>query len=205
MIPFLALTLIFGGFCTLVEAAAILVLYSLAVVFVIHGDLDSGQLFSLLTRCGLLVGAVLIVLGVAMGLTSFLVDAQVPANAASWAESHLKSRWVFLLALNIGLIFVGCLMDIYSALVVVVPLILPMAVSFGVDPAHLGIIFLANLQLGYLTPPVGMNLFLASLTFDVPLIRIARNVLPFLLIMAVVVLLITYLPWLTLGVLALLG
>ena len=122
---------------------------------------------------------------------------------ADWAEAHLKSRWVFLLALNAALVLTGCLMDIYSALVVVVPIILPIAKKFGVDPVHLGVIFLANLQLGYLTPPVGMNLFLASFTFERPLMKVARNVLPFMAIVAVVVLLITYIPWLSTGILAL--
>jgi C4-dicarboxylate transporter DctM subunit len=150
------------------------------------------------------VGGVLIIVGVAMGLTSYLVDAQVPMHAAAWATKHLHTRWLFLLALNGGLIIVGCLMDIYSALVVVVPLILPMAELFGVHPAHLGIIFLANLQLGYLTPPVGMNLFLASFRFEKPLTSVSRYALVFLLMMAAVVMLITYVPWLTLGVLELL-
>jgi TRAP-type C4-dicarboxylate transport system permease large subunit len=108
------------------------------------------------------------------------------------------------MALNGGLIIVGCLMDIYSALVVVVPLILPMAQAFGVDPVHLGIIFLANLQLGYLTPPVGMNLFLASFRFEKPLTSVSRHALIFLFMMAAVVILITYVPWLTLGVMELL-
>ena len=116
----------------------------------------------LLVKSGVLVGGVLIVLGMAMGLTSYLVDAQVPMHAAAWVQAHVHARWLFLLGLNGALVLVGCLMDIFSALVVVVPLILPMARVFGVDPVHLGVIFLANLQLGYLTPPVGMNLFLAS-------------------------------------------
>jgi TRAP-type C4-dicarboxylate transport system permease large subunit len=139
-----------------------------------------------------------------MGLTSYLVDAQVPMHAASWATKHLQTKWVFLLALNGGLIIVGCLMDIYAALVVVVPLILPMAESFGVHPAHLGIIFLANLQLGYLTPPVGMNLFLGSFRFERPLTSVSRDAFPFLLMMAAVVLLVTYVPWLSVGVMELL-
>jgi len=158
----------------------------------------------MLVKCATLVGGVLIILGMAMGLTSYLVDAQVPMHAAAWGTKHLHTKWLFLLALNGGLIIVGCLMDIYSALVVVVPLILPMAESFGVHPAHLGIVFLANLQLGYLTPPVGMNLFLASFRFERSLTSVSRDALLFLFIMAAVVLLITYVPWLTVGVLELL-
>jgi C4-dicarboxylate transporter DctM subunit len=203
-IPIFLLALIFGGFCTLVEASAVLVIYALIVEVCIFRDLDLQRLLNMLVKCAALVGGVLIILGVAMGLTSYLVDAQVPVHAATWATNHLHSRWSFLLALNAGLIVVGCLMDIYSALFVVVPLILPMAESFGVHPAHLGIIFLANLQLGYLTPPVGMNLFFASFRFEKPLTVVARDALPFLFMMALVVLLITYVPWLTLGMLELL-
>jgi C4-dicarboxylate transporter DctM subunit len=204
IMPILVLVLIFGGFCTLVEASAVLVVYALIVEAFIYRDLSLQVIVTMLVKCAALVGGVLIILGVAMGLTSYLVDAQVPMHAAAWAANHVHTKWVFLLALNGGLIIVGCLMDIYSALVVVVPLILPMAESFGVHPAHLGVIFLANLQLGYLTPPVGMNLFFASFRFERPLTTVSRDASPFLLIMAVVVLLITYLPWLTVGVLALL-
>ena len=204
IMPILVLGLIFSGFCTLVEASAILVVYVVIVEAFIYRDLSPKGLFATLVKCGALVGGVLIILGMAMGLTSYLVDAQIPMHAAAWGAKHLHSKWLFLLALNGGLILVGCLMDIFSALVVVVPLILPMADAFGVHPAHLGIIFLANLQLGYITPPVGMNLFLASFRFEKPLTRISRDALPFLLIMAVVVLLITYIPWLSVGVMELL-
>ena len=204
VMPILVLVVIFGGFCTLVEAAALLVIYALTVEAVVYRDLGFQQLVAIFVKCAALVGGVLIILGVAMGLTSYLVDAQAPMQAAAWGIQHLHTRWLFLLALNGGLILVGCLMDIYSALIVVVPLLLPMAESFGVHPAHLGIIFLANLQLGYLTPPVGMNLFLASFRFEKPLTSVSRDALPFLLMMAVVVLLITYVPWLSMGVLELL-
>ena len=204
IMPILVLVLIFGGFCTLVEASAVLVVYALIVEAFIYRDLGLQVLVTMLVKCAALVGGVLIILGVAMGLTSYLVDAQVPMHAATWAAKHVHTRWLFLLTLNGGLIIVGCLMDIYSALIIVVPLILPVAESFGVHPAHLGIIFLANLQLGYLTPPVGMNLFFASFRFERPLTGVSRDALPFLLIMAVVVLLITYVPWLTVGVLELL-
>ena len=204
VMPIVVLVVIFGGFCTLVEASALLVIYALIVEAVIYRDLGFQQLVSIFVKCAALVGGVLIILGVAMGLTSYLVDAQVPMRAATWGIQHLHTRWLFLLALNGGLILVGCLMDIYSALIVVVPLILPMAESFGVHPAHLGIIFLANLQLGYLTPPVGMNLFLASFRFEKPLTGVSRDALPFLLMMAIVVLLVTYVPWLSMGVMELL-
>jgi len=203
LLPAAALVLIFSGICTLVETSAILAILALIVVFS-HRDLKPRRLLAVFARGGTLIGSVLIILGVAMGLTSWLVDAQVPMRAADWVSGHLHGRWVFLLALNGALLVVGCLMDIYSALVVVVPLILPMAAAFGVDPLHLGVIFLANLQLGYLTPPVGMNLFLASLTLERPFATVLRGVLPFLLLLACVVLLITYVPWLSVGAPALL-
>ncbi len=203
LLPIIVLVVIFGGYCSLVEAAGITVIYAIGVEMFVYRDLGPRRLFQVLVECGTLMGGVLIILGVAMGLTSYLVDAQIPMRAAEWASAHVQSRWVFLLGLNAALLIVGCLMDIFSALVVVVPLILPMAKAFGVDPVHVGVIFLANLQLGYLTPPVGMNLFLASFRFKKPLLHVARDALPFLLIMAAVVLLITYVPWLTVGMLAL--
>ncbi len=204
IMPILVLVLIFSGFCTLVEASAVLVVYALIVEALIYRDLNLQVILTMLVKCAALVGGVLIILGVAMGLTSYLVDAQAPMHVATWAARHVHTKWFFLLALNGGLIIVGCLMDIYSALVVVVPLILPMAESFGVHPAHLGIIFLANLQLGYLTPPVGMNLFFASFRFERPLTEISRDALPFLFMIAAVVLLVTFVPWLTVGVMELL-
>ncbi len=129
----------------------------------------------------------------------------MPTHALTWVRAHIESRILFLLALNGFLLIVGCLLDIYSAILVVVPLIAPMGVAFGVDPVHLGIIFLANLQLGYLTPPVGMNLFLSAYRFNQPLARVYRYSLPFLLIMLAGVLAITYLPGMTLSLLRLLG
>lgn len=202
LMPAVALGGIFGGFCTLVEAAALTALYALVIEVLVYRDIRFRDLGRVLIKCAVLVGGVLIILGVAMGLTSYLVDAQIPMRGAAWAEQHIHSRWIFLLGLNGALFIVGCLMDIYSALVVVVPLILPMAAVFGVDPVHLGIIFLVNLELGYLTPPVGMNLFLAAYRFEKPLAQVVRHVLPFLLILLGVVLLVTYVPWLTVGVLA---
>ncbi len=204
-IPVLALWLIFSGFCTLVEAAAAVVVYALFVEVVIYRDIRVRDVFSVLTQCSMLVGGVLIILGVAMGLTSYLVDAQVPMAAADWAAAHIESRWVFLILLNVALIVVGCLMDIFSALVVVVPIVLPMAEVFGIHPAHLGVIFLANLELGYLTPPIGMNLFLASFRFERPLPVVYKAAVPFLLILLCMVLLITFVPSLTLGLFNLVG
>lgn len=206
LLPVIALVGIFGGFCTLIEAAAMTVVYALIVETMIYRDLHpTRDLPGVLVKCVTLVGGVFIILGVAMGLTNYLVDAEVPAKAAVWVQSHIHSRTLFLLALNAFLLIVGCLMDIFSAIVVVVPLILPISRVFGINPLHLGMIFLANLELGYLTPPVGMNLFLASYRFEKPLIHVYRDALPFLLLLLVVVLLITYVPALTIGAGALTG
>ena len=205
-LPFLALGAIFSGLATLVEAAALTALYALVTQVVVQRDIKGrGELLSVFSECVVLVGGVLIILGVAQGLTSYLVDAQVPAQLVEWVQAHIDSKFVFLICLNILLLLVGCLMDIFSAIVVVVPLIVPLGVAFDIHPVHLGIIFVANLELGYLTPPVGLNLFLAAYRFERPLLAIWRAVLPALAILAIGVLLVTYVPSLTLGLLGLLG
>jgi tripartite ATP-independent transporter DctM subunit len=198
LLPVVALIALFGGFATPVEAAAVTALYAFVIETFVYRDLRlTRDAARVMTECGLLVGGVLLILGVAMGFTHYLVMEQVPDRLVDWAVSSIHSRWVFLLLLNLFLLVVGCLMDIYSAIIVVVPLIVPIGIQFGVDPIHLGIIFLANLELGYLTPPVGMNLFLASYRFRKPVPEVARAAVPMLLVLAVGVLLITYLPPLT--------
>ena len=133
----------------------------------------------------------------AFGFTNVLIDAQVPDQAIEWVTANIKSKWLFLLALNVLLILVGCLMDIYSAIVVVVPLLIPLGAAFGIDPVHLAILFLVNLELGYLTPPVGMNLFLAAYRFDKPILEVARAAIPILLLFLISVLIVTYIPPIT--------
>ncbi len=201
LLPVVALVGIFGGYTTLIEAAAITVVYALFVEVVIHREMG---LFTdvpkVLVKSSTLVGGVFVILGAAMGLTNYLVDAEIPMQAAAWATEHIDSKITFLLALNVFLLVVGCLMDIFSATVVVVPLILPMAQAFGIHPLHLGMIFLVNLELGYLTPPVGMNLFLASFRLERPLFEVYRSALPFLFLLLCVVLLITYVPSLIIGI-----
>ncbi|HEX6179539.1 MAG TPA: TRAP transporter large permease subunit, partial [Thermoanaerobaculia bacterium] len=135
---------------------------------------------------------------VSLGLTSYLIDAEVPQLAVQWVTSSVHSPILFLLLLNLFLVVVGAVMDIYSAIVVVVPLIAPLAAAFGIDPVHMGILFLTNLQLGYLMPPVGENLFISAYRFDRPIGTIYRACIPMILIFAVVTLLVTYVPWLTL-------
>jgi len=199
LIPVIVLGGLFGGLCTLIEAAAITVVYSLFVEMVIHRELHpTRNLPTVLIKCLALIGGVFAILGVAMGLTNYLVDAEVPMKAAEWFKTNMHSRTLFLLGLNLFLLLVGCLLDIFSAIAIVVPLILPISKVFGIDPLHLGMIFLINLQLGYLTPPVGLNLFFASFRFERPLAEICRDVIPFFLIIVVVLLLITYVPILSL-------
>jgi tripartite ATP-independent transporter DctM subunit len=180
------------------EAAAVTALYALIIETVVHRDLKiTSDVPRVMTECGLLVGGVLLILGVAMGFTNFLITAQVPDKGVEWVRGAIQNPLVFLLALNVFLILVGCLMDIFSAIIVVVPLIVPIGLAFGIDPVHLGIIFLANLELGFLTPPVGMNLFLSSYRFGKPMPEVTRATLPMLGVLAVGVLLITYVPLLT--------
>jgi TRAP-type C4-dicarboxylate transport system permease large subunit len=143
------------------------------------------------------VGGVLLILGVALGFTNYLTLTEIPARGIAWVEASSLSPWQFILLLNLFLLVVGCLMDIYSAIIVVVPLILPLGIHFKMDPVHLGILFLANLELGYLTPPVGMNLFLSSYRFNKPMPEVVRASFPMLLVLLVGVLLISYIPPLT--------
>ncbi len=206
LLPFVILGAFFSGYATLVETAALAALYAFVVQCLVHRDVKLGKpLLAVFRQCAVLVGGVLIILVVAMGLTSWLVDAQAAQALVDLVQNNIESKIVFLLALNLFLLLVGCLMDIFSATVVVVPLIIPLGLAFGVDPIHLGIIFVANLELGYLTPPVGLNLFLASYRFERPLLAVYRAAVPALVILGFGVLLITYVPGLTLGLLELLG
>ncbi len=198
VLPFIPLVLIFGGFALPVPAAAATALYAFITQTIIHRELKfTSSLPKTMTECGLLIGGVLLILGTAMGLTNYLITEHIPDSAATWIQSSIQSKILFLLVLNIFLILVGCMMDIFSAIIVIVPLILPMAEVFAIHPIHMGIIFLANLELGYLTPPVGMNLFLSSYRFDKPVMHVARATLPMLFVLLIGVLLITYIPAIT--------
>jgi tripartite ATP-independent transporter DctM subunit len=204
--PFVVLVSMFSGIATAVEASALVAVYALAVQTMVHRDLSIRRdLLRVLTECAVVVGGVLVILGVAVGFTNYLVGAEVPAKMLAWSQQNIGSRFVFLLALNLFLIAVGWLMEIFAAIVVVVPLIVPLGAAFDVHPVHLGIIFIANLELGFLTPLVGINIFLASYRFNRPVLEVARAALPMMGILGLGVLLITYVPWLTLGLLDLLG
>ena len=188
------------------KSAPLAALYTLIVQRYIHRDLPTWKdVLRVAADCVALVGGVLVILAVAAGLTDYLVYAEIPTKLVDWTQAHIHSRLVFLLGLNVFLLLVGTLMDIFSAIVVVVPLILPLAEVYGIDYVHLGIIFVANLELGFLHPPLGLNLLLASVRFKKPVLEVTWATLPMLGILAVGVLLITYVPWLTLGLLHWLG
>jgi len=198
-VPFIVLIGLFGGFGTLVEAGAITVVYCFVVECLVSPGFSVRRDFPRLTlECVTVVGGVLMIIGVAVGLTSYLVAADVPTMLIGWVDAHIQSRYVFLLLLNLVLLVSGTFMDVFSAIIVMVPLITPLGARFGIDPVQLGIIFLANLELGYLTPPIGMNLCLSAYRFKQPMTTVYRATLPVYLILLSGVLLITYVPALTL-------
>ncbi|HEY4719698.1 MAG TPA: TRAP transporter large permease subunit [Candidatus Methylomirabilis sp.] len=190
---------IYGGYFTAGEVAAIAAAYVLVVEVFIYRDLSlTRDIPRIMVESTVLVGGILIILGTALGLTSFLIDQQVPMRLLGMLEQAITSRTVFLILLNLFLLVVGCLMDILSATIVFVPLILPVAKVFDVDPIHLGIIFLTNLEIGYSTPPIGVNLFLSSLRFNKPIVTLYRAAVPFLVIYLIALMIITYVPDLSL-------
>mgnify|MGYP000613303227 CR=1 FL=1 len=195
LLPVVVLGGIFGGYTTLVEASAITVLYAFLAECVLHRDLSvSAGVPRVAVESATLVGGFLVILGVAMGFTNYLIQAEIPMQLLAWVRSHIHSPWVFLLALNAFLLLVGAAMDIYSAILVIVPLITPLGAAYGISPVHMGIVFLANMELGYLTPPMGENLFLSAFRFRQPLARIFASAVPYWLMLAGAVLVITYLP-----------
>lgn len=206
LLPVFVLGTFLGGVATLVESAPIAALYTMIVQRFIHRDLPSARdVLRVMSDSVALVGGVLLILAVAAGLTDYFVYADIPTRLINWTQAHVESRVLFLLALNLFLLLVGTVMDIFSAIVVVVPLILPLADVYQINPVHLGIIFVANLELGFLHPPLGLNLLLASVRFKKSVLEVTWATLPMLGILAIGVLLITYFPWLTTGLLEMLG
>lgn len=204
-LPFLILGGIYGGFFVAGEAAAITALYVLIVEVLIYREISLAMLRQVMVRSMVLFGGILMILAVSMASTNYLVDQEVPAKLFDLIKEHVTSKYTFLLILNLFLLVVGVMLDIFSALVLVVPIIIPIATLYGVDPVHLGIIFLTNLQIGYCTPPVGLNLFLASYCFKKPIIELYRATLPFLAILLVTLGVITYYPALSLWLVGWLG
>jgi tripartite ATP-independent transporter DctM subunit len=198
LMPVVASVALFSGLATPVEAAAVTALYAFLVVTVFHRELKiSRDVPRVMSECGLLIGGVLLILGVSLGFTNFLVDAEVPMRAIEWTTRTIHSPFLFLLLLNLFLLIVGCLMEIYPAIVVEVPLLVPLGAAYGIDPVRLGIIFLANMELGYLTPPVGLNLLMSSYRFRKPIPEVLRAVVPVVVVLSIGVLLITYIPIIT--------
>src|SRR6266851_4081937 len=196
--PILAFIGLFSGLSTPVEAAALTALYAFLIATVIHRELNIFRdVPRVMAECGLLIGGVLLILGVSLGFTNYLVDAEIPARAVAWTTHNVHSPFLFLLLLNGFMLVVGCLIEIYPAIVIEVPLLVPLGAAYGIDPIRLGIIFLANLELGYLTPPVGLNLLMSSYRFRKPVGEVLRSVLPVVGVLSIGVLLITYIPGLT--------
>jgi C4-dicarboxylate transporter DctM subunit len=199
-LPVVVMVALLGGYATPVESAALAALYAFIMQRFIHRDLPRmGDVVRVTADSVGLVGGVLVILAVAVGLTNYMVNAQIPDALIAWTTTHVESKLMFLLALNAFLLIVGSLMDIFSAIVVVVPLISGVAAAYGIHPVHLGVIFVANLELGYLHPPLGLNLLLASVRFKRPVLEVMWATIPMLIILAIGVLLITYVPWLTLA------
>lgn len=198
LLPVVVISGIYSGIIAVSEAAALSALYVLVVEMVVHREISLKQLPRIIRDCMVLVGSILIILAAAMGYTSYLIDAEIPNRLLGLIEQYISSRIVFLILLNVFLLAVGCMVDMFSALIVVVPLILPIAKSYDVHPIHLGMIFLTNLEIGYSTPPVGLNLFIASIRFEKPILRLYTASLPFLFILLLALLVITYVPALSL-------
>lgn len=197
-LPVIVLGGIYGGIFVVGEAAAVTALYVLLVEVMIYRDISWKELPAIMTKSMMLFGGILVVLAASMATTNFLVDQEVPTRLFELIRAHITSKYTFLLLLNLFLLIVGSMLDIFSALVLILPLIIPIAEGYGVNMVHLGIIFLTNLQIGYCTPPVGLNLFLASYCFDRPVVQLYRATLPFLALLLAALLIITYFPALSL-------
>jgi len=197
-LPIVVLGGIYSGKFAVSEAAAITAVYVLIVEVIIYREIRWKDLPEIMKKSMVLVGAVLIILGAAMGLSNYLIDAETPMQMLDFFKTHIESKTLFLIVLNLFLLAVGCTMGIFSALVVVVPLLSPIAQAYGIDPIHLGIIFLANLEIGASIPPLGINLFIASIRFERPVLRLYVASLPFIAILLIALALITYVPWISL-------
>ena len=198
-IPVMLVVGIFGGFVTLGEVASIMVAYVFIVEIFIHKDIRIRQFPLIIRESMILVGAIFIIFGSALALTTYMIDAEIPMIVLQFIQAHINSKITFLITLNIFLFIVGSLMEIYAALIVVPPLIVPIAMSYGINPVHLGIIFLTNLEIGYFMPPVGLNLLISCIRFNKPLSSLYRAAIPFIAIMIIGLLVITYVPWLSLA------
>ncbi|MGY8805736.1 MAG: TRAP transporter large permease subunit, partial [bacterium] len=192
--PFIVLGGIYSGFFAVSEAAAVTAFYVLLVEVVIHREVPLRTLPTVIRDAMIMVGGILLILGVSLAFTNFLIDAEIPQLLFEWISIYVNDKITFLIILNIVLLILGALLDIFSALVIMIPLIVPVALRFGIDPVHLGIIFLANMQIGYFTPPIGMNLFIASYRFNRSITELYRATIPFMLVLLFALMIITYIP-----------
>jgi tripartite ATP-independent transporter DctM subunit len=200
-LPFLVLGGIYGGYFAVSEAAAVTAVYVLVVEVLIIREIKISELPGIMRDAMMLVGGIMIIIGVSLASTNYLIDAEVPTRMFAFIQSHIDEKLTFLILLNLFLLALGMMLDIFSAIVIIVPIILPIAVGYGIHPVHLGIIFLANMQLGYFTPPVGMNLFIASYRFEKPVMTLYLATIPFFVVLLIAVLIITYWPALSLTLL----
>lgn len=197
-LPFIVLGGIYSGYFAVSEAAAVTALYVLIVEVLVYREIPLSKLPQIMRNSMVLVGALLIILGLSLASTNYMIDADIPTRMFDFIKKHVDSPLTFLILLNIFLLILGAMLDIFSALILIIPLLLPIALGYGIDPVHLGIIFLANMQLGYFTPPVGLNLFIASYRFKKPVMQLYKATLPFFFILLFAVLIITYVPALSL-------
>ncbi len=204
-LPIIVLGGIYGGVFVAGEAAAVTAIYVLAVEVVVYRDIPLRRIPEIMVQSMVLFGGILVVLAAAMASTNYLVDQEVPARLFDFIKAHIDSKYTFLLLLNVFLLIVGAMLDIFSALVLVVPIIIPIAQGYGVDLTHLGIIFLTNLQIGYCTPPVGLNLFLASYRFERPVVELYLATMPFLFLLLLTLVIITYFPMVSLFLVTVFG
>ena len=197
-LPFVVLGGIYSGYFAISEAAAMTVVYVLIAEVVLYREVKLRDLPGVIRQSMVMVGSIILILGVALAFTNFLVDVEAPQRLFAFMQEHISSKYTFLILLNVLLLLLGAILDVFSAIIIMTPLLLPVAVGYGIHPIHLGVVFLANLQIGYFTPPIGMNLFIASYRFQRPVLELYAACLPFMVVMLTALLFITYLPWLSL-------
>jgi tripartite ATP-independent transporter DctM subunit len=197
-LPFIVLGGVFGGVFAVSEAAAVTAAYVIIAEVFLYREVSISRLPRVMVESMVMVGGILLILGIALAFTNFLVDTEVPQHLFEFMQRHIESPLGFLLLLNVLLLALGAILDIFSAIVIMVPLLLPVAAGYGIHPVHLGIVFLANMQIGYFTPPVGMNLFIASYRFNKPLLELYSAAWPFMVVLLIALAIITYVPALSL-------
>jgi tripartite ATP-independent transporter DctM subunit len=197
LLPVILICGYFSGIFSLVEIGAVALLYIFIVEVIIHRDIQIKDIPGVFIKAIPIIGGVLSILAMSSALSYYIVDTQAPANLTKWMLGAISSKYVFLLILNITLLLIGCVMEIFSAILIIWPLVFPLGMAYGIDPVHLGIIFIINMELGFLTPPLGLNLFLASYRFNKSFVDVCRYVLPFILVQLAVVFLVTYIPFLS--------